>query len=88
MHSITIGRFSISILEPAGRQGPGLRQQLALWLRTHRTAEEFARADPRIVADVGAPPRAGDPAMAAFGVDPAPLWGIGLTPRPRADGRR
>ena len=58
-----------------------------LWLRLRRTAAEMAEADPRILADVGAPPRGEDPVMAAFRLDPEPLWKAGLTPQPRSPDR-
>ncbi len=88
MYAITIGRIHISVREPAVRRGLGLRARLALWLRLRRTQAELERLDPRLLADIGAPPRAPDPVKAAFTLDPEPLWGIGLTPAPREDGRR
>lgn len=88
MHSITLGRISIAVLEPTARPGPGLQARLALWLRMRRTQAEMDQADPRILTDLGAPPRGADPVKAAFVVDPAPLWGIGQVPRPREGGRR
>ena len=62
MHTITIGRIDISIRDHAAPRGPGLREQLVLWLRMRRTRADLDQLDPRILADIGVPPRAPDPA--------------------------
>lgn len=83
MHTITIGRFPTGVLPALSRPVAMLRRRLLLWLRARRTLAEMAEADPRILADAGAaPPAAASPGLAAFRIDPRPLWSAGLTPLP------
>lgn len=73
MHSITIGRPAVA---PApGHRGTTLGRPLLPGLQAGRRLAARAEADPRILADAGAPPPppGAAPALAAFRLGPRPL---------------
>jgi hypothetical protein len=52
------------------------------WLRRRRYAACLRELDPRLALDAGVAPGWADRGPEGFALDPRPLWGIGLTPRP------
>ena len=91
MATITLGRFALtiavtrSLADAASAAGPGTHQRLRAWLRHRRSMGDLAEADARTCRDLGLPPPNRKELLRAFQMDPAPLWGIGEVPLPRAE---
>lgn len=65
--------------EPRGRGG--LFARYCTWLSRLQDAQRLREIDPRMARDISVSLGA-DRCPDGFAVDPRPLWGIGLTPRP------
>jgi hypothetical protein len=65
------------------RVATGLFAWYLRWLQRWEDTQRLREIDPHLAADIGAPPGA-DRHPAAYAADPRPLWGVGLTPRPRS----
>lgn len=77
----TIARRLIGAIGAPRRAQPGLLARLRAWLRRREGAARLREMDPAQARDIGVPPGPDRPPE-GFAVDPRPLWGIGLVPRP------
>lgn len=90
MATISLGRFTLVIDRSEARQrlGPSLVQRLRAWMLHRRSMADLRGADARTCRDLGIDPSADTGLARRFGVDPAPLWGIGEVPMPRPEAPR
>ena len=65
------------------RSRPGLLGRCGAWIRRLKDAQSLSEIEPRMARDIGVPPGR-NRCPEGYGVDPRPLWGIGLTPQPTA----
>lgn len=60
---------------------PGLLARCAAWIRRMEGLQRLRDMEPHLARDIGVHPGQ-ESCLGSFAVDPRPLWGIGLTPRP------
>src|SRR5687768_10296200 len=66
----------------AGAAARGLLARAGAWLRRMNETAALREMAPERARDIGLAPGCRDRAPEGYAMDPRPLWGIGLTPRP------
>jgi uncharacterized protein YjiS (DUF1127 family) len=66
---------------PGAAPRRGVLAQCRDWLRRRDDAARLREMEPHLARDIGAAPSC-NRGPEGFALDPRPLWGIGLTPRP------